>query len=143
MVSYDLDGSETESDNADGSPATGKLSPTVQTPVPSLLRSDTITHGTNKIVDDDLAEVHEVDTSDSTDADRAIERDQYGESEPSPKRRRRQPAEPEKLEWSDDDTANNGEAAYKKFQATKSANRKRAVRSTKKAKAMEAENRAR
>ena len=145
MVSYDLDGFETESDGTDSLPATAKLPLTVRKPTAPSKPSETITHRTNKTVDKYIAEVHELDTSESPDALEAVDLDldQYGGNEPSRKKRRLPPAESERLEWSDDNTANNGEAAYKKFQAMKSANRKRAIRSTKKAKAIETENRAR
>ena len=143
MVSYDLDGSKTDSDGSHGLNV-------IEFPFPNLPRApnamksdDAVTHKRNQAVDKDVAEVHELDASETSSVDEAVDLDHYGEGEPSRKRRHLPPAEPERLEWSEDESANEGETTYKKFQAKKSDHRKRAIRSTKKAKAIEAENRQR
>jgi DNA excision repair protein ERCC-6-like 2 len=144
MVSYDLDGSETESNGSSSHDASTKQSLKFARPTRNALStSDALTHRTNKAVDSYIAEVHELETSESSSSSKAVDLDEYGEDEPSRKRRRLPPSEPERMEWSDQDSANVGEAAYKHFQAKKSDKRKRAIRSTKKAKAIEAENRQR
>jgi DNA excision repair protein ERCC-6-like 2 len=139
MVSHDLDGSNTSSDGPHLTSA-GKKQAVASA---STQRNNCFVHKTNKAVDNYITEVHEVASSSSSEAGEALDLDGYGGDEPPRKKRRLPPAEPERLEWSDDDSANVGEAAYKTFQAKKSDNRKRAIRSTKKAKAIDAENRQR
>lgn len=142
MVSHDLDGSETESDPSHSlGLATEPLSTVLKTSA-ALRSNDAVDHG-KTAVDKYTTEVPELDTSVSSIAGETVDLNEYGKIQASRKRRRLTPAEPERLEWSENDAANEGEAAYKKFQAKKSDKRRRAVRSTKKAKAIEAENRQR
>jgi DNA excision repair protein ERCC-6-like 2 len=133
MASCDLDGSETESDSS--------YRPIVIEPPSKVLKpTGAVTHTRKKPLGKHVAEVHESDTSGFSSAGEAVGLDEYGEDEPPRKRRHSSPTERERLAWSADDSANDGETAYKKFQAKKSDHRKRAIKSTKKAKAREAEN---
>jgi DNA excision repair protein ERCC-6-like 2 len=143
MVSYDLDGSETESDGSHGPGLTTKLPSKVRRPGAAVQKSHAVTHERNKTLDKSVAEVHGFDTSESSSSGEVVGLDQYGENEPPRKRRHLPLVELEGLEWSDEDSANDGETAYKRFQSKKSDRRKRAIRSTKKAKAIEMENRQR
>jgi hypothetical protein len=70
----------------------------------------------------------------------AINLSEYGDNEPPRKRPKPIIAEPERIRWSDEDSTNDGEAAYKNFKARKSKARKNAVKSGKKARAIEADN---
>ena len=143
MVSYDLDGSEAESDISHELHAHTKVPGKVSSISNTSVRNDTVRHTKNKAIDSHIAEVYELDTSESSSIGEAIDLDQYGENEPPRKRRHLLLTQPERLEWSEDDSANDGEATYKRFQSKKSDHRKRAIRSTKKAKAVEAQNRQR
>ncbi|KAK5948015.1 hypothetical protein OHC33_010943 [Knufia fluminis] len=65
----------------------------------------------------------------------------YGDNEPPRKRRKGKiPEHATKVVWSDSEGEDAGAAAYKKFKALKPNSRKQAMRSTRKAKAIEAEN---
>ncbi|KAF7509773.1 hypothetical protein GJ744_007468 [Endocarpon pusillum] len=140
MVSYDLDGSEAESDISHDLHAQTKVPGKFSSTGNGLIRNDAASHKKNKAIDSLIAEVHELDTSESSSTGEAVDLDQYGENEPPRKRRPLLPTQPERLEWSEDDSANDGEATYRKFQSKKSDHRKCAIRSTKKAKAIEAQN---
>lgn len=136
-------GSEIESDGSRGYGAAPTRRTSNTRAGTDLQSTDTIIHKRNKAVDNYIAEVHELDTSESSSYGEAVDLDEYGENEPPRKRRRLPHVDPERLEWSDDDSANDGEATYKSFQAKKSEHRKRAIKSTKKAKAIEVQNRQR
>jgi DNA excision repair protein ERCC-6-like 2 len=125
MGSYDLDGSETHSDGSHGcSSATWPDSTTLQK---------------TEAAKNQEARARGLAASEPSSTGEAIGLEHSREDEPSRKRRHLAPAGPERLEWSEEDSANEGETTYKKFQAKKSDHRKRALRSTKKAKAIEAE----
>ncbi len=143
MASYDVDGCEIESGGSHGVSLSDKRLPKVPRPIAALHTHGAFAQKRNKAVDNHIAEAHELNTSESSSAGEAVDLDQCGENEPPRKRQHLPRADPERLEWSDDDSANDGEATYKKFQAKKSDNRKRAIRSTKKAQAIEVETRQR
>lgn len=143
MASNDLDGSTTESDGSHGGGVTTKA-PSNPTRLRTTSKTNhAISHRSNKAVDNYIADLHELDTFETSTSGETADLDQYGEIEPPRKRRHLPSTEPERLVWSDDDIANDGEAAYKKFQSKKSDHRKRAIRSAKKAKAIEVDNRQR
>ncbi len=143
MVSYDLDGSEAESDISDDLRVHNKPQCKVSSFGNTLVRNEASRRGKNKVMDSHVVEMYDLDTSGTSSVDEAVNLDQYGENEPPRKRRHLLLPQPERLEWSEDDSANDGEAIYKRFQSKKSDHRRRAIRSTKKAKAIEAENRQR
>jgi DNA excision repair protein ERCC-6-like 2 len=139
MGSCDLDGSATESDGSLGhNPATRPLSKAA-IPGRALQRKDATSHQKTEAVRNQNARAQRLAMSESCSTDEVTSFDHSREGEPSRKRRHLPPAEPERLEWSEEDSVNQGETTYKKFQAKKSDHRKRAIRSTKKAKAIEAE----
>jgi DNA excision repair protein ERCC-6-like 2 len=139
MGSYDLDGSETESDGSHGHNPITRSHSKLAGPSRGPQRQDATTLQKNEAVKNRIAQVHRLATSESSSAGEATVLDHSGEDGPPRKRPHLPPTEPERLEWSEDDSANQGENTYKKFQAKKSDHRKRAIRSTKKAKAIEAE----
>jgi SNF2 family DNA or RNA helicase len=63
----------------------------------------------------------------------------YGDGERLRKRLRANIKAPEKIIWSDDDSANDGETAWKTFKARKTVARSKAIKSSLKARAIEAE----
>ena len=76
----------------------------------------------------------------STTVATAAELSEFGDDEPPRKRPKPVVTAPERVQWSDEDSTNDGEAAYRKFKARKSKARKTAVKSSKRARAIEAEN---
>ena len=139
MGSYDLDGSETESDGSHGHDSDTMLLSKAAKPGRALQRMDATVHQKIEAVKNLESGAQRLATSEGSSTGEATGLDHSREDEPSRKRRHLPSAEPERLEWSEEDPANQGEATYKKFQARKSDHRKRAIRSTKKAKAIEAE----
>ena len=69
----------------------------------------------------------------------ASDLDAYGDRERRRKRLKADIKAPEKVAWSDDDSANDGETAWKAFKGRKSAARSKAIKSSKRAKAIEEE----
>ena len=65
---------------------------------------------------------------------------EHGDDEPPRKPPKHVITAPERMQWSDEDSTNDGEAVYKKFKARKSEARKNAVKSGKRARAIEAVN---
>ena len=90
-------------------------------------------------VDDYTAEVHEIGLNPTSSVDSAIDLSEIGDDEPPRKRNKSAATGLNRVEWSEDDSANNGEQVYKKFAARKSMARGKAVRLGRKAKAVEAD----
>lgn len=143
MVSHDLDGSETDSDVSNIPSKSTKPSSKQKVSGTAVQSHHLSTHARHKAGDAYIAGVHESDTSETPSEGEAADLDLYGENKPPLKKQHLPAGEPERVVWSDDDSANDGEAAYKKFRSRRSDNRKRAIRSTKNAKAVEVRNRQR
>jgi SNF2 family DNA or RNA helicase len=137
MAIYDLNGSDT--DSATELPEAGPSKFPVATKVAgvALQRQNAIQLLNKRQIS---AEAHEIGSSASSSTRQTVELSEYGDNEPRRKRPKPILAEPERLQWSDDGSANDGEAVYKKFKTRKSEARKHAVRSGKRARAIEAEN---
>jgi SNF2 family DNA or RNA helicase len=134
MVIYDLDGSDTDPEIE--LPGVGPSNLSAATDVK---RQNAPQHRTNRQVDHSLGDSPETRSSTSLTRE-AVEFAEYGTTGPSRKRPKPIAAEPERLQWSDDGSTNDGEAVYKEFKARKSKARKHAIRSAKRAQAIAAEN---
>ncbi|KAJ9661956.1 hypothetical protein H2198_001708 [Neophaeococcomyces mojaviensis] len=100
------------------------------------LDSRPVRRGTNKSIKEPRAS-RSVSVSSSIEA---TDLDVYGEDEGPRKKPRRIPDAGSRLEWSDSDGENAGAAAYQKFKSKGTVARKRALASTRRAKAIEVEN---
>ena len=87
--------------------------------------------------DSGVASANEVGSSSGV---AVAELSEHGDDEPPRKRPKPVITVPERMQWSDEDSTNDGEAVYKKFKARKSEARKNAVKSGKRARAIEADN---
>jgi DNA excision repair protein ERCC-6-like 2 len=130
MVIYDLDGSETDS-----AAELPKSPMTIKATASSLQEPNRLVH--NRRI---IADTHEVRSYVSSSAEQAVDLSVYGDNEAPRKRPRSTLVEPERVNWSDDGSSNDGEAVYKKFKARKSEARKLAIKSGKKARAAEVGN---
>jgi DNA excision repair protein ERCC-6-like 2 len=137
MVIYDLDGSETDSQPEWPEAGPSKLPPATKEAAADLPSQNAVQLGYNR---QNVAEAHEAVSYSSPSAGHPVDLSEYGDNEPPRKRSKPIQAEPERVQWSDDGSSNDGEAVYKKFKARKSKARKLAVKSGKKARTIEAEN---
>jgi SNF2 family DNA or RNA helicase len=137
MVIYDLDGSETDSQSEWPEAGSLKLPPETKAAAADLQSQKAVQLGYSREI---VAEANEAVSYTSSPARHAVDLSEYGDDEPPRKRSKPILAEPEHVQWSEDGSSNDGKAVYKKFKARKSEARKNAVRSGKKARAIEAEN---
>ena len=139
MVIYDLDGSDTDSEAELPRVGPSHLSAAAKATATDLKRQNALQHRTNRQVDHFSGENHEARSSASF-AGEAVDLSEYGENEPPRKRPKPVLADPERIQWSDEDSTNDGEAVYKEFKARKSKARRHAVKSGKRAQAIKADN---
>ena len=142
MASYDLDASGTDSDDLGPQTHSAAPTPATETTIPRMKPVRSIHHRRNNPVDQYIAEVQEVGSSPSSSADGAMNFSEFGDDEPPRKRPKHFPAKSERLAWSEDQSTNEGEVVYRKFTERKTEMRKRAIRSGRKARAIEAGNKA-
>lgn len=141
MTIYDLD-DDGETGLEDGAEAATRTAGNISTRIAtSYSQPQEAKRRRNKNLDHYAAEVHEIDTSASSATASAVDLSEYEDNEPPRKRRSKHLlSEPERVVWSSDDFSDNGAAVYRKFTARKSEARRNAVRSGKRARAVEAEN---
>ena len=140
MVIYDLDGSHTDSETELPEAGPSKAPVAITAAAGLLQRRNAVQNRKKRQVRHYVAEIRGVASSASSCAGEAVGLSEYGDSEQPRKRPKPIVAAPERLQWSDEDSANDGEAVYKKFKGRKSEARRNAVKSGKKARAIEAEN---
>src|SRR5947209_18500090 len=119
MVIYDLDGSDTDSEVELSRVGPLHLSAAVKATAADSKRQHALQHRTNGQVDRFSGEIHEARSSASFTGE-AVDLSEYGENEPPRKRPKPVVAEPERIQWSDEGSTNDGEAVYKEFKARKS-----------------------